>query len=121
MKNMKHLLVILSLFAAINSYSQKAEAKTYKLTKAQISEAKTIKDLISDFPADCKVISYEFTGNIKGKPIIITGKPNPKEEISGEAWYLLKNHDASSTIYIDTKNECNGKAIAYMYSIKIRN
>jgi hypothetical protein len=53
---MKKIIPFLLMFFALNSFSQ--ATKEIKITKKQLTESKSLNDLISDIPKDCKVLSY---------------------------------------------------------------
>ncbi len=53
---MKKIIPLLLIFISLSSFSQ--TTKEIKITKKQFTDAKTLSDVISDIPKDCKIQSY---------------------------------------------------------------
>lgn len=62
---MKFFISCLLLVASLNLTSQ--TPKEIKFPKAKLGEIKTLSDLISDIPKDCKVMSYIFSVKINSQ------------------------------------------------------
>ena len=61
---MKLLFQIIFLFFCLSTFGQKATE--IKIAKDKISAAKTIQDIISDIPKDCKVTNFILSLNKDG-------------------------------------------------------
>jgi hypothetical protein len=117
--NMKHLLVLISIFFCTISFSQSSTSGTITVSKTNIAKAVTIFDLIPNFPKNCEIVAYELIATVSKKVIIVTGT---KDDAMAQIKKLLNSADIKSKSYLDSKlKQSDGKLIAGTHCFIINN
>ena len=99
---MKKIILFLFVCFALNSFSQ--AKKEIKITKKQLADSKTLSDLISDIPKDCKIKTYFFSANINGSLKEFTCV---SEGIIPELKALLLYKEKGQSVFIENiKSDC---------------
>jgi len=66
---MKGIIKIILVFVSANCFSQSVvqnkAADEIKISKAKLASVISVKEIISDFPLDCLITSFECTANSK--------------------------------------------------------
>ncbi len=89
------------LFIAAFGFAQSKSENVVSIKKSKLNEVKLLTELVKDISND-KSILMEITGKVGGKVMIATCKSN---ELNEDVKNILKNVDAGSKIYIDTRTE----------------
>jgi hypothetical protein len=114
LNKMRSLFLILCFFACLPVFSQ--SKKEIKVTKAKIAEMKTLSDIITDIPKDCKVTSFVFSANIGGslKEFTCMG-----EGFSPEMKAVINTVEKGKALFIETIKSSCPKTHAFSYKITL--
>lgn len=115
--NMKHLLVLISIFFCSLVFSQSSATGTVTISKTNISKAESIYDLIPTFPKNCEIVAYELIVTVSKKVIVVTGT---KDDAMAQIKKHLNSADIKSKSYLDSKlKQSDGKLSASTHCFMI--
>jgi hypothetical protein len=109
---MKKLFTLLFITCALFSFSQSKLTDLGKVSKSKLAEAKTIGDIIKDYPRDTKSFVVEITGMAGGAALSHASKGS---ELTKEQKQLLTVVDKDSKLYIEITPDGNrSKSRSYL-------
>ncbi len=108
MNNLKTALKIILIFITFNSNAQnKTVANEVKISKAKLAALITVKEIISDIPADCLIGSFECSANTKDGIATVTNNSDDFNAITKNVLATLK---INNRFYISNfKAPCSAK------------
>ena len=111
---MKLILQLTLVLFCLNSFGQKTGEITIPL--AQVVAAKSIHDLISDLPKDCKVNSFSLMAKIDG---VVKNIPGSGRDFSKSFKTFLGKSESGTKIFIDDLESSCPKSHKKNYKITV--